>query len=140
MINRNFKKFAIGYTFILLSFQSVQQYVTIRYNELGYTAVGFNALILIYVFFILGSFIAPVVISKSGPKKSMIGAAIFYILYDSSAVIIRKVHKYWQVGHVIFHGGGINLQQDARFFRGFDCPISQIKSAWLDSYCIMGLF
>jgi len=77
-INRNIKLLSLGFLLIFLGFNGVQQYVTLYFSDLGLAEVGFQSLILIYLFFTLFDPLSAVFVSKHGAKRGMIVASVFY--------------------------------------------------------------
>ncbi len=75
------KILSLGFFVLFLGYNGVQQYLTIYFSKLGFLKVGFYCLILIYLFFLFGNFLAPFFVLKFGPKKSLLISSIFYFLF-----------------------------------------------------------
>lgn len=75
------KKLSWGFFFLFFGYNSVQQYLTNYFDQDGLYAVGFKVLILIYLFFTLADPLSAVVVSRFGPKASMIAGTVFYCLF-----------------------------------------------------------
>src|SRR3989344_7146020 len=80
-INKDIVILSLSFLFIFLGFGSVQQYVTVFFDDIGNANIGFWSLILIYGFFGLFNPIAAIFIPKYGAKISMIVGSIFYSIY-----------------------------------------------------------
>lgn len=81
MISKNIRLLSLAFLFIFIGFDGVQQYLTTFFAQSNLLRVGFNSLILIYLFFVLSDPISAIFVSKIGPKLSMILGTIFYSLF-----------------------------------------------------------
>ena len=77
-INRDVKLLSVSFLLIFLGFNGVQQYVTTFFSDIGAVDLGFQSLILIYLFFILFDPLSALFVSKHGGKKCMIVSSIFF--------------------------------------------------------------
>ncbi|MEK7611105.1 MAG: MFS transporter [Patescibacteria group bacterium] len=75
------KKLSFGFFFIFLGYNSIQQYLTNYFFLTGFPRLGYFSLSIIYLFFILGSLISPVVVARVGPKKAMTHAVAVYGMF-----------------------------------------------------------
>ena len=75
--------YIISFAFLLLfcGFSGAQQYITIFFSEFGQPRVGFQSLLLIYICFAIANPLSASLVSRLGPKRSMIIGAIFYVLF-----------------------------------------------------------
>ena len=80
-VSREVKLLSLVFLFIFFGFSGVQQYVTTFFSEAGLIDVGFQSLILVYIFFTLFEPVSAIFVSKYGSKKSMIIASIFYSVF-----------------------------------------------------------
>jgi MFS family permease len=80
-VSREVKLLSLSFFLIFFGFNGVQQYVTTFFSEAELVNVGFQSLILVYLFFTLFDPVSAIFVSKYGPKKSMIIASIFYSIY-----------------------------------------------------------
>jgi len=83
---KEIKILSLAFLLIFLGFNGVQQFVTTFFSESKIIDVGFDSLILIYLFFVLSNPLAAVFVSKYGAKKSMILASIFYSVFIFSLI------------------------------------------------------
>jgi len=80
-ISKEVKILSIAFLFIFLGFNGVQQYLTAYFSEIKLPNVGFNSLVLIYLFFLIFEPLSAIIISKYGAKKCMILGSLFYFLF-----------------------------------------------------------
>lgn len=80
-ISKNIKFLSLAFLLIFLGFNGAQQYVTSFFSQIGLPDLGFQSLILIYVFFTLSDPLASIFVSKFGAKKAMMVGVIAYGLY-----------------------------------------------------------
>ncbi|HZX50194.1 MAG TPA: MFS transporter [Candidatus Paceibacterota bacterium] len=74
----------IALFFIFLGFNATQQFVTPFFEQRGIVEVGFQSLILIYVFFVFTNPFAATIAVKYGPKVLVAGGSLAYSLYIAS--------------------------------------------------------
>jgi MFS family permease len=89
-ITKEIRTLSLGFLFIFLGFNGVQQYVTTFLSEEQTAALGFQSLILIYLFFVLSDPLSAVCVLKYGARKCMIVSSIFYSLFVIS--LLTKSH------------------------------------------------
>lgn len=92
-ISREVKILALAFFFIFFGFNAVQQFVTSYFSDIGMAELGFQSLILVYLFFAVFDPLSAVFVSRYGARKCMIIAAIFYTtfiisLLTKSSIII----------------------------------------------------
>lgn len=87
-------KLSLAFLFIFFGYGGIQQYVTTYFDSLGLKQVGYNSLILVYLFFFLTGPISAIFVSKKGPKLAMIIATFSYSLYIFSLVSAQEVVIY----------------------------------------------
>lgn len=80
-IPKNIKLLSISFLLIFLGFNGTQQYVTSFFSQINFPNLGFQSLILIYVFFTLSDPLASVFVSKFGAKKAMLVGVVSYGLF-----------------------------------------------------------
>ncbi len=83
-INTKILTLSLSFFFIFFGYNSVQNFITPFFSESGITNVGFQILILIFLFFLLGGPLSAIFVSKFGAKKSMITASILYSIFIAS--------------------------------------------------------
>lgn len=66
---------------IFLSFNTAQQYFAAIYSDFGKEKTAFYSLALIYLFFFIGTFFAPLIAARIGLKKSMIIASLGFAAF-----------------------------------------------------------
>jgi MFS family permease len=86
----------LGTAFLVLfcGYDGVQQYVTTYFDERGQAALGFQALVVLYVAFSLSGSISSVVVKRLGAKRSMIIAAPVYSLFMAAVLSACAVAVY----------------------------------------------
>ncbi|OEJ67348.1 MFS transporter [Magnetovibrio blakemorei] len=72
MNNRNLVGITAAFSLLFVYAQTLQQYITVVFAGRGDVNDGYIGLILIYVFFFLGSFVAPVILIRMGAKRSFL--------------------------------------------------------------------
>lgn len=80
-ISKNIKLLSFGFLLIFLGFNGTQQYVTSFFSEINLPYLGFQSLILIYVFFTLSDPLASIFVSKFGARKAMLVGVATYGLF-----------------------------------------------------------
>lgn len=80
-VNKEIKLLSLGFLLIFLGFNGVQQYITTFFSDIGLINLGFQSLILIYLFFTLFGPFSSIFVSKYGAKKCIIFSSIFYFLF-----------------------------------------------------------
>lgn len=80
-ISQEVKILSFSFLLIFFGFSGVQQFITSFFSEIGVPNVGFQVLILIYLFFLLSGPFSAIIVSKYGPKKCMMTASVFYGLF-----------------------------------------------------------
>lgn len=80
-INKDVKLLTLSFFLIFFGFGGVQQYVTTYFATIGLANIGFQSLIMIYLFFMLFDPLSAVFVSKYGAKKCMIASSVFYFIY-----------------------------------------------------------
>lgn len=80
-ISQEIKILSFSFLLIFFGFSGVQQFITPFFSEIGIPDVGFRALILIYLFFLLSGPLSAIIVSKYGPKRCMMAASVFYGLF-----------------------------------------------------------
>ena len=83
-INTKILTLSLSFFSIFFGYNSVQNFITPFFSESGITNVGFQILILIFLFFLLGGPLSAIFVSKFGAKKSMITASILYSIFIAS--------------------------------------------------------
>lgn len=81
IITKEMRLLSIAFLFLFAGFDGVQQYVTTFFSEANLPTVGFQSLILVYLFFILSDPLSAVFVSKNGARKSMMIGVVFYVVY-----------------------------------------------------------
>ena len=72
---------------LLTGVQTVQQYVTVRFDAAGDVSVGYTSLFIAYLMFFLGTLVAPFAVAQWGAKRCFLGAAVFYTAFAVSVGI-----------------------------------------------------
>lgn len=80
-VSKNINLLSIAFLLIFLGFNGAQQYVTTFFSQANLPNLGFQSLILVYLFFTLSDPLASVFVSKFGSKKAMLTGVIFYGLF-----------------------------------------------------------
>lgn len=83
-VNKSILRLSLSFFFIFFGYNSVQNFITPFFSESGITNVGFQILILIFLFFLLGGPLSAIYVSRFGAKKSMITASILYSVFIAS--------------------------------------------------------
>lgn len=106
-IQKEIKILSFSFFFIFVGFGGVQQYVTTFFSQLGFVNVGFNSLLILYIFFTLSNPLGAIVVSKYGAKKSMMVGALTYFLYIIS--ILSKSMSVIYIGSALIGIGAAIL-------------------------------
>ena len=93
-ISKDVKLLSLSFLFIFLGFNGVQQYLTTFFSNNGAINLGFQSLILIYLFFILFDPLSALFVSKYGAKRCMIISSIFYSLFIISLLSQSAIFIY----------------------------------------------
>lgn len=93
-VNKNVALLSLAFLFIVLGFNSVQQYVTTYFTQLGAPGVGFTSLLLLYFFLLISNPISTLLISRYGPKKMMALGAVTYAVYVGSVATSTPILVY----------------------------------------------
>src|SRR6266699_1170296 len=80
-VSREILLLSLAFLFSFAGFSGVQQYITTFFVHIGLPQVGFQSLILIYLFFVLSNPLSALVVSRYGAKRSMAVATLFYALF-----------------------------------------------------------
>lgn len=80
-MNRGILLLSLGFFVIFFGYVFVHQYTTVYFQQLGLVDLGFQSLIIIYLFFTISSLFSAFFISKFGAKNAMMIGASFYFLY-----------------------------------------------------------
>lgn len=83
-MNKDIQLLSFAFLFIFLSYNAVQQYVTAFYSGIGLVSLGFQSLILIYLFLTFFNPISAILVSKYGARRCMIFGSLFYTTYALS--------------------------------------------------------
>ena len=94
-ISKDIKLLSLSFLFIFLGFNGVQQYITTFFSDMGAIDLGFQSLILIYIFFILFDPLSAVFVSKYGAKRCMIISSIFYSIFIISLLSKSAIFIYF---------------------------------------------
>jgi len=86
-IERNVTFLSLGFALIFFGYNAVQQFITPYFAQSGSKNLGFYSLILIYLFFFLGSPISAVIVSKIGAKKAMFWGGLVYAVFIFSLML-----------------------------------------------------
>jgi len=81
-VNKEIKLLSLSFFFTFLGFSGVLQHITTFFSSIGLVDLGFNCLVLIYLFFILANPISAFFVSKYGAKKCMLISSIVYSLFN----------------------------------------------------------
>ncbi len=79
------KKLSLGFFFLFFGYNSVQQYPANYFNQSGLPDLVFKVLITVYLFFTLADPLSAIVVSRFGPKLSMVLGTVFYSLFILAA-------------------------------------------------------
>ena len=93
-IPKEVKILSLAFLFIFLGYDGVQQYVTTFFQSRGSINVGFNSLILIYLFFTLSNLLSGVFVHAYGSRKSMTIGVLSYFIYIISILSGSQVVIY----------------------------------------------
>ncbi len=77
---------AAGFFLIFLGFNTTIQYFTVSYAQAGLAVLSLNALALTFLFFFIGSFLAPTLISRIGLKTGLLIGAFGYAIFIYSVL------------------------------------------------------
>ncbi len=80
-VSRDVKIVGVAFLLIFFGFGSIHSYTTVFFSEAGLVDLGFQSLILIYVFFALSNPLSAVLVSRYGAKRCMMVSSLFYSLY-----------------------------------------------------------
>lgn len=80
-IPRDILLLSSGFAILFLGYNGFQQYFTAVYSEMGLEKLAFISLTLIYIFLIIGNFLAPTIIKKVGAKKSLLITGSIYVAF-----------------------------------------------------------
>lgn len=80
-IPKEVKLLTLSFLLIFLGFNGVQQFITTFFSNINLINIGFQSLILIYLFFILFNPLSAIFVSKYGAKKCMIISSIVYSIF-----------------------------------------------------------
>lgn len=80
-VSRDVKMLSLSFLLIFFSYSAVQQYVTTFFSSSGMADLGFQALIVVYIFFALFLPVSAIVVSKYGAKRCMMAAVLPYTLF-----------------------------------------------------------
>src|SRR5260370_16733166 len=80
-ISKEITLLSLAFLFSFAGYNGVQQYVTTFFVHIGLPQVGFQSLILVYLFFVLSNPLSALVVSRYGAKRSMAVAILFYALF-----------------------------------------------------------
>lgn len=83
-VNKSVLRLSFSFFFIFFGYNSVQNFISTFFSESGITNVGFQILIIIFLFFLLGGPLSAIFVSRFGAKKSMITASILYSVFIAS--------------------------------------------------------
>lgn len=81
-VNKEIKLLSLSFFFTFLGFSGVLQYITPFFSNIGLVDLGFNCLVLIYLFFILANPVSALFVSKYGAKKCMLASSLVYSLFN----------------------------------------------------------
>ncbi len=98
-VSRDVKIVSIAFLLIFFGFGGIQQYVTVFFSGMGFVDLGFQSLILIYLFFAVSEPMSAVVVSRFGAKRCMAMSTIFYSLYG--LLLLTKVVFLVYLGSVL---------------------------------------
>ena len=94
-ISKEVKLLSLSFLLIFLGFNGVQQYITTFFSDIGAIDLGFQSLILIYLFFILFYPLSALFVSKYGAKRCMIISSVFYSIFILSLLSKSTVLIYF---------------------------------------------
>src|SRR5260370_16707025 len=80
-ISKEILLLSLAFLFSFAGYSGVQQYVTTFFVHIGLPQVGFQSLILIYLFFVLSNPLSALVVSRYGAKRLMAVGTLFYALF-----------------------------------------------------------
>ncbi len=80
-VSRDVKILSIAFLLIFFGFGSIHSYTTVFFSDMGLVNLGFESLILIYLFFALSNPLSAVIVSRYGAKRCMIISSLLYSLY-----------------------------------------------------------
>lgn len=80
-VNKQILWLSLGFFFIFLGYNAVQQYITSFFSESDIAEVGFQSLIIIYLFFFISGPLSAVCVSKHGAKRCMLIGSIIYSIF-----------------------------------------------------------
>jgi len=80
-ISKEILLLSLAFLFSFAGYSGVQQYVTTFFVHIGLPQVGFQSLILVYLFFVLSNPLSALVVSRYGAKRSMAVAILFCALF-----------------------------------------------------------
>lgn len=89
-VSRDVKIVSAAFLLIFFGFGGIQQYVTVFFSDMGFIDLGFQSLILIYLFFAVSEPLSAIVVSRFGAKRCMALSTIFYSLYGFM-ILTREV-------------------------------------------------
>lgn len=90
-MNKNVLLLSAGFFLISLGFTGPHRFTTILFQEAGKPQLGFLSLFLIYVFFALTTSVSGRLISRFGPKISMILASVSYAVYVAVLPVFHPI-------------------------------------------------
>lgn len=95
---------------VFFGYVFVHQYTTVYFQQAGLVDLGFQSLIIIYLFFTISSPFSALFISRFGAKKAMIIGVFFYFLYivsllTKSPVLVLAASAFNGSAAAIFWGG-----------------------------------
>ncbi|MBI3032675.1 MFS transporter [Candidatus Woesearchaeota archaeon] len=86
-ISKNILLLSSGFAVLFLGYNGFQQYFTAIYSEIGLEKLAFISLALIYIFLIIGNFLAPWIIKKTGAKKALLITGLLYVAFIALTIL-----------------------------------------------------
>jgi MFS family permease len=80
-MNRNVLLVAISFFFIFFGFNTAQQYFASIYAQQGIENIAMISLFILYFFFMVGSLLASIIVTRLSLRKSMVLASLIYLMF-----------------------------------------------------------
>ena len=133
--NHNLNKLSYGFGTLFIAVGGIQQYLTPYFNSLGQSNVGFNVLLIIYIFIFISNFSASFFINRFGTKNLLISTSLFYLLGLILIVFTNEYLAY--LGATILGLGGAVLWNSQN---GYLLKISSDKNRGENSGFFISIF
>ncbi|MCK5040459.1 MAG: MFS transporter [Candidatus Aenigmarchaeota archaeon] len=137
-ISKEVKLLSLSFLLIFLGFNGVQQYITTFFSDIGAIDLGFQSLILIYLFFILFYPLSALFVSKYGAKRCMIISSVFYSIFILSLLSKSTVLIYFSSSLLGIAASLLWTGQNSYLIRASDKSCYGTNSGFFASFQSLG--